>query len=59
MTNSGELRGRATRILALAVAAREAGATFYADELVRMANEILAKAEDMERSANDDHQDDP
>ena len=54
MTGSGELRGRAIRILALAVASREAGATFYADELVRLANEILAQAEDIERSADGD-----
>ena len=56
MTDSGELRGRATRILALAVASREAGDTFYADELVRLANEILAKAEVIERSADNDNQ---
>ena len=40
----------------MAVAAREAGATFYADELARLANEILAKAEVIDRSANGDHQ---
>jgi hypothetical protein len=56
MTDCVELRARATRIFALAVAAREAGATFYADELVRLANEILAKAEIIERSADDDRQ---
>jgi hypothetical protein len=56
MTNSGELRGRATRIFAMAVAAREAGDTFYADELVRLANEILAKAEGIERSADNENQ---
>jgi hypothetical protein len=50
------LRGRATRILAMAVASREAGATFYADELVRLANEIFAKAEEIESPAYDDHQ---
>jgi hypothetical protein len=56
MSDTRELRGRATRILAMAVASREAGATFYADELVRLANEIFAKAEEIESPAYDDHQ---
>jgi hypothetical protein len=56
MSDTRELRGRATRILAMAVASREAGATVYADELVRLANEIFAKAEGIESPAYDDHQ---
>ena len=49
MSDAEELRARAARLLALAGRAGEVGASVSADELVKLANEILAQAEMIER----------
>ena len=54
MTNSEALRGRASRLFALAIRAREDGSSDYADELIQLANETLAKAEEIEPSVGPD-----
>jgi hypothetical protein len=48
MSDSAKLRDRATRLFALALKARDYGFS-SADDLVDLANEALAQADDMDR----------
>jgi hypothetical protein len=49
MTDAGQLRNRATHLLALALKTRDDGHTHYADELTQLASEAFEQATDMER----------
>ena len=49
MTDADRLRDRATRLLALALKARDDGHPQYADELTQLASEAFDQATDMER----------
>ena len=49
MPDAEELRARAARLLALAARAAEVGASVSADELVKLANELVAQAQLIER----------
>ena len=49
MSDVDQLRDRATRLLALALKARDDGHTHYADELTQLASEAFDQAADMER----------
>ena len=49
MSDAEQLRARAATLLALAVRAGEVGASVSADELVKLANELIAQAEMIER----------
>ena len=51
MADSDQLRDRATRLLALALKARDNGHPQYADELTQLASEAFEQATDMERRA--------
>jgi len=51
MSDSDQLRDRATRLFAMALKARETGFA-SAEELEKLASEALAQAEDMERLAS-------
>lgn len=48
-SDADQLRDRATRLLALALKARDDGHPQYADELTRLASEAFDQATDMER----------
>jgi hypothetical protein len=53
MSDSQKMRDRATRVFAMAIKTRENGFAEHSDQLARLANEILAHAEEIERhSAN-------
>jgi hypothetical protein len=49
MSDADQLRDRATRLLALALKARDNGHPQYADELTQLASEAFDQATDMER----------
>jgi hypothetical protein len=49
MSDADQLRNRATRLLALALKARDNGLIEYADELTQLASEAFDQAADMER----------
>jgi hypothetical protein len=49
MSDADQLRDRATRLLALALKARDDGHLQYADELTQLASEAFDQATDMER----------
>ena len=49
MSDAEQLRDRATRLLALALKARDNGHRQYADELTQLASEAFDQATDMER----------
>ena len=49
MADANQLRARGTRLLALALNARQSGQAEYADALTRMATESFDQAEDTER----------
>jgi hypothetical protein len=49
MSDADQLRDRATRLLALALKARDDGHPQYADELTQLAFEAFEQATDMER----------
>jgi hypothetical protein len=49
MSDADQLRNRATRLLALALKARDDGHPQYADELTQFASEAFEQATDMER----------
>jgi hypothetical protein len=49
MSDADQLRDRATRLLALALKARDNGLSEYADELTQLASEAFDQAADMER----------
>jgi hypothetical protein len=49
MSDADQLRDRATRLLALALKARDDGHPQYADELTQLASEAFDQATDMER----------
>jgi cellobiose-specific phosphotransferase system component IIA len=49
MSDADQLRDRATRLLALALKARDNGHFEYADELTQLASEAFDQAADMER----------
>jgi hypothetical protein len=49
MKDAGQLRNRATRLLTLALKARDDGHHQYADELTQFASEAFDQATDMER----------
>lgn len=49
MGDSKVLRGRAARLFALALAAREEGMDAYADEVTKLASDALTEAEEIER----------
>ena len=49
MGDPNDLRARATRLFALALAAREEGMDAYANEVTKLANDALTEAEEMER----------
>lgn len=52
MGDAEELRARASRLFAFALNARELGIEGYAISLTKLANEVLAEAEEIERRAN-------
>jgi hypothetical protein len=49
MSDADQLRNRATRLLALALEARDNGLSEYANELTQLASEAFEQAADMER----------
>ena len=49
MSDPKELRARATRLFALALAAREQGMDAYANEVTKLASDALAEAEKIEQ----------
>jgi hypothetical protein len=49
MSDANQLRDRATRLLALALKARDNGHPQYAEELTQLASEAFDQATDMER----------
>ena len=49
MSDPKELRARATRLFALALAAREQGMDAYANEVTKLASDALAEAEEIEQ----------
>jgi hypothetical protein len=49
MSDADQLRERATRLLALALKARDDGHPQYADELTQLASEAFDQVTDMER----------
>jgi hypothetical protein len=49
MSDANQVRNRATRLLALALKARDNGLSEYADELTQLATEAFDHAADMER----------
>jgi hypothetical protein len=49
MADANQLRDRGTRLLALALNARQSGQAEYADALTRMASESFDQASDTER----------
>lgn len=49
MSDAVQLRNRATRLLAIALKARDNGLTEYADELPQCASEAFDQAADVER----------
>jgi hypothetical protein len=49
MSDADQLRDRATRLLALALKARDDGHSHCADELTQLASEAFDQATDMER----------
>jgi hypothetical protein len=54
MGDAKELRARASRLFAFALNARELGIEEYAISLTKLANEVLAEAEKLERSGDRD-----
>jgi hypothetical protein len=49
MDDADQLRGRATRLFALALKAQDDGHLEYAEELTKLASEAMNQASDMER----------